>query len=140
VAMMNIEDSNHFAASNERNREQRLVSVFYQRGKRFETRVRKRFAGEGDDRLMLGDPARYSFTHAESYLPNFCVVGQLRGAQHNVTGAVVRKINQTCVTRRDFDGYCDQLTQHLVDAQSGADDSARAMQDGELPRFRTGVF
>ena len=82
---------------------------------------------------MLGDPSRDTFSYMEADLADFSVVGQLRCAEHDVSGLVVRQIDQTSVAGGNFDGKGDEFLQHIADGEAGADNPACTMQDGNLP-------
>ncbi len=90
-------------------------------------------AGERHGRLVLGDPSGDALTQVQADGADLGVVGQLGCAQYDVSGFMIRQIDQTGIAGRHLYRDGDELLQHIIDRKTGADDSACAMQDGNLP-------
>ena len=125
--MMHIDNADQLSAGYQRDRQKSLVSVLRQGLKRLETGVRGGIGRQRHHRLVKRDPSRDSFPHLQADLSDLRVMRQLGSAQYDFPSAVIRQIDQAGVTGRHLKSQRDQLLQHCVQRQIGADDIADPM-------------
>ncbi len=77
---------------------------------------------------MLGDPSGDAFAQIEAYGAHFYVMGQLRCAEHNFSCLMVWQIDQAGVASGYPNRDGDEFLQHIVDRETGADNSACTMR------------
>ena len=56
----------------------------------------------------------------------------LRGPQHHFVAIGVQQVNQAGIALRDLRRKSDNLTQHLIERQLGADNAADPMQERNM--------
>ena len=78
--MVNIDDSDHFAATDQRHGQEGFVFVLGESSERFEARIRRRLGRQRNDRPMLRYPTGDPFADLQTHPSDFLAVPQLRGA------------------------------------------------------------
>src|SRR6516164_4654054 len=79
-----------------------------------------------------GDPAGDSFSDAHRDLSDQSRMRVFRGAQHEVIACLVQQVNETGITVCHVDDQFDDLSQNLIEIQSGADGLADLMQNAQF--------
>src|SRR6516225_8395831 len=81
---------------------------------------------------FAGDPTRDSLSDPHRYLSDQSRMRIFRGAQHEVIACLVQEVNETGITVRHLDDQFDDLSQNLIEIQSGTDGLADLMQNAQF--------
>ena len=128
---MDVDHADDIASADQRYRKKGFIRIFDERGEFLEPRVGRGFRRERHGRFVLRHPPGHTLSEFDPDVTDLVRMGKLRGPQHNVT-LRFGQVDQTCVASRDLHCQLDQLAQHLVQRQAGADYLAGLVQQVDL--------
>src|SRR5207245_9949873 len=112
VFVMNINNADDLPATDQRNRQERFVSVFGQGCKGLKARVFPGSRRQRHNRLVFRYPSRYAYSAPQPDVATLYCVPELRRAQHNCRERLPVSINQTRTTTADPKKECTQPNQN----------------------------
>jgi len=128
---MHVDDADDIASADQRDRKKGFISIFNERGKFLEPFVGRGFGLERHGGFVLRHPAGHALSQFDPDMADLVFVRKLRCSQNNVA-LRLRQVDQACVAAGHLHGQPDQLAQHLVQRQAGADDLAGLVQQVDL--------
>src|SRR5580658_2800944 len=129
LPVMHVDHADHIASAYQRNREKSFVGIFDQCGETLEPRIGRGLGRQRYDRLMLGDPPCYAFAHLHAQISKRGCVRYLGGAQNYFIAVWFQQVDKACIALRHLRGESDNLAQHFIERQLGADNAADPMQE-----------
>jgi hypothetical protein len=81
---------------------------------------------------VLGDPAGNTFAHSHSQISEFGAVRNLRCPEDNLATFRFEEIDQASITISDLCGQPNNLSEHFIKRELGADDTADSVKKCNL--------